>query len=422
MKYSVYVHKFSKSTGELAEWRMIVVRDTYGIISHFTGLENFSRPYTGQPPKIQCRPKPELEYICKALNYIFTHNKIKRIADITSDMVFAFFDWYCNTPKKATTDSFLSQQSLNNCISHVSHFFANLSLSYPMSLSSEDLLRETFSKRNAYSNRITKKYEPAYIPTPLHSRGEQLLRDIPLDIVNRLIHFADIHDPMLSFAIVAGVSAGLRPSCVMNMRQEDSPVSAVPGISVSYLGQSISNVKIDLTREFILRSDNVNIGKIKRERTVVLYKPFIEEFMIAYKKHLLLLRNYTNIEEAYKPMFVTRSGKAMTYAAYRIRLHNLVRDYLVPDLMHSSHPEHVALAQLLSTQKISPHIFRHCFTVRLVSEGLGVEQVMYYRGDSSPESAIAYLSGKQELIQKLLSTHEQVITGLSSGGAYDYKI
>ena len=96
-RFCVYEHKI-QSRRKLSTDRMIVLKNESGRIVHFTGLEQFSYPYTGQRPKITTRQKQELLYICNALNHILSANRISKIADITFDMVFRFFDFYCQTP------------------------------------------------------------------------------------------------------------------------------------------------------------------------------------------------------------------------------------------------------------------------------------------------------------------------------------
>lgn len=82
-RFAVYEHKI-QSQKELSSIRMIVIRNQSNQVIQYTGLEEFSYPYTGQRPKITVRTKAELVYICAALNYIFANNRVKRIADITA--------------------------------------------------------------------------------------------------------------------------------------------------------------------------------------------------------------------------------------------------------------------------------------------------------------------------------------------------
>lgn len=410
--FAVYEHKIQKRK-ELSVARIIVLKNQDNRIIAFTGLEAFSFPYTGQKPKISARQKAELIYICVALNHIFSGRKVQKLTDVTAKMIFDFFDDYCQFPKGRSEEIMRSQQSMDNCVRHVSSFFANLAKVFPMKYEPGDLMHYEETKAGRHSQRIVRRYIPRYQPKRPHSYDDKLLRDMPLAAAARLVQLATIHDPMIAFGIVLQLSAGLRPSCVTNMRREDSPVSTAPGISMSYIGSAVSGIKLDLTHEYVLRSDGVSVGRIKREREVVVYKEFIGEVVTAYRYHLQLLDNIP-CEEQYKPMFVGRNGKAMTYNNYAKRVKRLVYTYLKPELYNSEDPMLSAFAHALDSRRWAPHTLRHCFTVRLVLEGLDVAQVQLYRGDSSPESAIAYVKSKGELKRQVRSAHQKAIEEMAS--------
>lgn len=411
-RYCIYEHKIQKR-GELSSYRMVVLKNEYNRIVCYTGLEQFAYPYTGQKPKIAVRRKAELAYICKALNYIIVHNRVGRIADITNEMVFDFYDHYCNTPKRESTEIMLSQQSMGNCVRYVSSFFANMAMTYETKIRVEDLMVYEETKANRHSQRIVRRYYPRYVPKRPHSWDTKLLRDMPLEAAYRLVELAMNYDPMIAFGVVLQLYAGLRPSCVVNMRQTGSPVSATPCIRFSYIGSAVSGIKIDLMYEYILRSDGVSVGRIKKERIVSVYQPFIPQIVCAYRVHMDLLSRM-ECEVAYMPMFIGSNGKAMTYNTYTKRVKRLVYDYLKPELYNSEDPMMAAFAHLLDSYSWGPHALRHVFTVQLVLEGLDVAQVQFYRGDSSPESALTYMANKGELLRKIEGVHSVAIEGLSS--------
>lgn len=407
-RFCVYEHKIQKGK-ELSTYRMIVLKNDKKRIVCFTGLEHFSYPYTGQKPRVSTRNKAELVYICHALNHIFAHNHVTKIADITTEMVFAFFDDYVTSPKGDSSEIMRSQQSLDLCVRHVSSFFCNLACTFDTKICVNDLMLYEESKANRHSHRIIKRYYPRYAPKRPHSRDELLLRDMPLAAAKRIIQLAVAHDPMIAFAIALQVYAGLRPSCVMNVRQKDSPLSTVPGIKLSYKGTAVSGMEIDLKYEYVLRSDGVNVGRIKKERTVNVYSGFIDDLIPIYKFHCSILAR-TPCEEQYKPMFIDRNGRAMTYASYARRVKNLLHEKLKPECkkIEALQP----FAQLLDSCHWGPHTFRHCFTVQLVLEGLNVGQVQALRGDRSPESALAYVSGKGELMARAQQSHFRALEQL----------
>lgn len=187
--------------------------------------------------------------------------------------------------------------------------------------------------------------------------------------MRELLRQAKIHDPMLYFAIVCGITAGTRPGETMNLRRTDSPLSLEPGIKLRWMGTAVEEVCLDLTREFRLRSDGVSVGRIKKERSVSIYRPFIAEFMDAYRFHMSLISS-TPYEKEYAPIFLTRNGKAMGEDTYRKRFQRLVSKYLRPTLLQSDAPEQQAYGMLLQNYNLAPPCAAALFYSRLVLCGL----------------------------------------------------
>lgn len=411
-QYSVYAHR-RVIDGIQSTRQMIVLKHIDSqIIAEFTGLEFYSYPYTGQAPHRTNRPvKSELGYICQALNYITKQHRIERLIDITADMVFDFFDYYCSKPKRNNKESYNSQQSLDRCIRAVTNFFANLTVYHTTKCDVKELCREVFTKDSPRSIRQKKVFIPAYRAKQHQSVDKEILRDLPISAAVKLVNLAYIHDPMIAFAIVLQLFAGLRPSEVMNVRQKDSPLACTKGISCTIANGTLVSMKIDLQRELVLRGDGVSVGRIKKEREVLTYRGFHRYLYPAYKRHLTLLKRYP-VDPNYKPMFVLNSGKAMTYPAYLIRVQRLIQRYLKPMLESSNDEREVIFARELDSRKLAPHAFRHVFTVMLVLEGLNVSDVQKYRGDSSPESALTYIKNKGDLMNIVKGVHESVIAEL----------
>lgn len=418
--FAVYEHKIIKEANELSTYRAIVLKAPDGYVIDFSGLEVFVTPYTGYTPTADFRSRQELTYICHALNYIFFHYHIRKITEITVDMLIEFLRDYAQTPKKAGTQLFRSKQSVEKCLWYVCNFFANLSVVFPMKLCAEDVLRPEFSKRNPKSLRVDQIYVPRLPVKAKTGHRIPQLRDIPEEAAWRLVELARIHDPMIAFALACQILAGLRAGEVMNLRQADSPLSNTPGIKIKKIGTATSGIELDLLHEYLLRCDYVSVGRIKKERTVNVYKPFIEQFMACYNYHMEILKDYPNIETEYKPMFVNSRGKAMTYANYLDRVKKLVYTYLKPEMMRSSNLHCVSFAQKLESHPFGPHALRHLFTCKLLMEGLSREDLMYFRGDNSPTSADVYLQNKDALLDPLHAMHAQALDTLDKIGRQQY--
>ena len=163
-----------------------------------------------------------------------------------------------------------------------------------------------------------------------------------------------------------------------------------------------------------MRSDNINIGGTKKERTVHVYHGFFREFIEAYEHHMTLLETrYANkIEQEYMPMFVDSCGKAMTYHTYYTRLKTLITKHVRPRLLASDDPVLQVTGLKLLNQTLAPHAFRHYFTCRLVLTGLDANQIQFYRGDKNIESADTYIKNKGLIIEQTEKAHAKAIEEL----------
>ena len=165
----------------------------------------------------------------------------------------------------------------------------------------------------------------------------------------------------------------------------------------------VKAIEIDLRNEYMLRSDGVKCGGIKKERIQRVYPAFIPAFCKAYEFHKAHING--RAEEKYAPMFIGKNGMAMTYADYRGKFQKLITDYVRPALLKHSDPECQLYGQLLYENKLGPHTLRHFYTVQLVLMGEDVAGIQYWRGDSKPESALRYMQNKGDLIKELSETN-----------------
>lgn len=97
----------------------------------------------------------------------------------------------------------------------------------------------------------------------------------------------------------------------------------------------------------------------------------------------------------------------MTYITYYRRFMKAV-DKIIPLLLQDNDQEIQDYARILQAEGASPHILRHVFTVTLVLSGLTEAEIMNARGDSSPLSALSYLSRKSELQKWFSGTADSI--------------
>lgn len=397
--------------------RQIVMKNDLGCtaINGFTYLETYVHPYEEKYNISKAPGKQELHLICQALNF-FLDNGMEKLYDISSNLVFDFFDYYRDKPIHGNEEHFVSDATLSLCVRTVSSFLCNLAKDGLVNIDPSELLVTRYMKSKK-SKKTERKYVPIYQKKARPSCPSGLLRDIPKPAVEMLINLAETYDPMIRFAIVLQAYAGFRESEVMNIRQENSKCSNSPGLRMAKEGSAVTSMGFDLTREFVLRSDMKSVGLIKRRPkgyspVYVNHLPIVIE---AYEKHLQLL-SHTDYDDFYKPMFINRNGKAMTSKSYCKRFNRLVYQYLRPRLLESNDVELLSFGQLLLTARFTPHALRHFFSLQLALNGEDVPTMMTYRGDSSPLSSLTYLQNKGALVDRAKQHHSDVLAGLNRIG------
>ena len=400
--------------------RQIVIKDKDGLVTPrgFTKLETYVHPYGGRWTYEKVPTQQELIDVCQALNFFAEHGATK-LWDIDKDMVYQFFDHYRTKEVhgKEGRQQHVNDASLSLCVRTVSAFLCNLSKDGLVKIEPEELMRCEY-RRSQRTRRETKAFVPIYSKRAISSAPGILMRDMPEEAVGTLMELARIYDPMIRFAIALQAYAGLREGEAMNVRQERSPLSHVPGIKIRYEGTAVRGIDIDLTREFQLRSDGINVGRIKRNPNspTEVYEKHRQTVYEAYLDHLQILER-THCEADYMPMFVCRNGKAMTRQAYCIRFGKLV-GRLTDLWIDSEDPRLSAFAQYLLTYHFAPHALRHYFSVHLALDGLDVSRIMALRGDRNPDSALTYFQNKGMLREKAERYHTIALEGLTRIGTY----
>jgi integrase len=383
----------------------IVLKNQYGVIVHFTGFHKYAVTYDDAVYRpIASGAREKLLYVCDMLNCVLIDHHENtgavHVFQINRDMLETFFRDYAL--ELLPNGTHRNRQSIEKCISSVTIFFRKLCLEYSgyMSISIDQLCRErlVYSRRGKTGKRLVPDFRVCGIPD-----GKRIFRDMPTKVFALLLNRAFKYTPEIAFAICVQAFAGLRPGEAMCLRQENSPFGA--GITVTMIDGGIKSAELDLTREYVLRSDGVVCGMIKKERRQKVYPAFLPAFAAAYERH----KNYIGgigYERAYCPMFVNSRGTAMTYANYRGRFKRLVENHLRPTLLKHEDAECRLYGQLLYENSLGPHSLRHWFSVSLVLMGEDIAQLQYWRGDTNPESALSYLQNKGDLMRELSAANE----------------
>lgn len=395
IRFSVYNHKLVYDTDNLLQKQLIVLKDKDGNIIAWTNFHKYARSGKKSLSRsVFSNDDKRCVIVCQFLNYVFFDKyHIEKLTDLTSTMVKDFLNDYglCRLVGDDET-THRGKTTVNMCISQIIDFVDLMIRDNPQcKMKINELYRteKVFSKRKRkYIEKKVPIFEVNYRP-----KHHQIFRDIPEGafkiIMNEII---TNHRNILMLAALSAF-AGMRPSECCNVRRTDSALG--PGIFFETIDGEVTNITIDITQEKNLRSDLVKVGGIKKERMQRVYPAFIEPFMDCYNLYIKYIEN-SPYEAEYGALTNTSVGKAYTYASYYTEFKNVVQN-AIPIMLQDEDPKIVNYGHLLQENNISPHILRHWFSVKLTLYGEGVSELMYWRGDKSPESALTYLLNKSDL-------------------------
>ena len=243
------------------------------------------------------------------------------------------------------------------------------------------------------------------------TQNKKLTRNLPEEVADMMIEFAENYDKGMVLPMLLQRYMGLREGEICNIRQKGpSSLHVGDGYSLKedLLGRIIY-IQIHLEEEYKLRSDGVSVGRIKCERDRTMASFYLDynakdqkDRDIAQKINHWFHWHENTIKKAKtedtKPMFVntsidnkTKCHMAMTTADYRYRMGVLLKKVMA--VIDAGKNEYLKRwANYVRVNSWGPHWFRHLFTMDLVSRGLKIDEVKYYRGDKNKDSAEAYLS------------------------------
>jgi integrase len=401
----VYEHQLILPDNLLYSRSFIVLKNYYDVIVHFTCFHK----YVGVYENSICRPltadaKTKMHYVCSMLNYILIDNyetfRSDHVYQVSKEMLDCFFRDFAS--EKLSNGSYRGRQSIEKCVHAVTEFFTKLikNCGGYMALKKEQLYVEktVFTMRGQMQKKFVPNFQVSVMP-----KHKKIFRDIPTKVFQILINQAFLHAQDIVFAICIQAFAGLRPGEACNVRQESSPLGS--GVILTMVGATLKRAEIDITAEYALRSDGIVCGRIKKERRQRVHPAFLSAFSKAYAFHKEFLKTQS-YEPEYCPMFVNSKGMAMTYDDYQERFKNLITKYVRPLLLNHEDPECRLYGQLLYEHSLGPHALRHWFSVQLVLMGEDIAQIQYWRGDTSPESALSYLQNKGDLVKELSAANE----------------
>lgn len=389
---------------------MIVIRDVETrLIMKFTSLGDYAVYTRNDDMPFSINDTSSMYSVASFLNYVFIDSwekyKIREIGQITTRHARDFLNDYANCRTKS--GGYPSHETACNKRKSISKFLIALIRSGKLNVCEDEIVSFRFVKR--HGDGAGGRFVPRYlIPIRYHDEptgGYKLLyRDMPIAMAERLVSMAEVYDPEIAFALVLQLYAGLRSGEVCNIRQNTSVFG--PCFRITYADkdrQVCMAVEIDLLHEYPLRTDGKSTGRIKKERTQGVFSLFVPQVEDSYRRHLELIKGKP-VEQT-KPMFICkrldkRIGvyKAMTISGYRDRVQRLYFDHVLPSCRDDADPAMRRYYAEMQGHTWGPHACRHWYTVAMILNGVdNVAELMNFRGDKSPRSAITYLERKGEL-------------------------
>lgn len=366
--------------------------------------------------------------VCDFLNYMFFDERlVRRIGEATIKMAEAYLACYASglrsadakIPERAAIRArrraiSLFMESLAH-YEYMDHIFVGDLISRH-----EYTLQGTDEIQTGYSYKLHVRYRTR--PT---GEIQQLMRDMPLEIAQRFLDMAQVHDPELVFPIVLMLYVGLRGGDICNIyRGIKGKNRGLLTTTISYKGADGSNrykvesMEICLLHEYTLRSDGKRQGEIKCERIQPVFKPFLDTIMYFYNYHMKLIKDKPcECIGGIRPMFLSKNKDAktgvymaMTISGLRDRINNLYHKYVLPSCKDDANPNLARYyLQMEQGHTWGKHAFRHYYTVLLLYCGVDdANMLKVYRGDKSIKSAQTYIRNKGVLLDLYKKTLEHI--------------
>ncbi len=394
-RFSTYHHNFIYGNN-------LIVTKQFIILNHADGTCTFTdfHKYAGNPnikiKKFNENGNNRFTFINKFLNYAFFTAGISSLSELTVEIGRDFLNAY-GMHELPDDDEFVhrEKETIERCVRAVLDFYINLTKDKSSGCRiKQDELYRYITTRDRYGKAYKKKipqFDVTFIPSP----RTPIFRDMPNKAFSLLFdHIVANHTELLGL-VMHQAFAGLRPSEACNVRRRDSPLGA--GIRIQEVNGSLYGVTIDLKDELNLRSDLLNVGSIKKERIARVPDIFLSAYKNAYDIYMGYMEGKP-YEAEYGAFSVNKQGKAITYDSYYIKFKAIIKEEMIPIYLDSNDSELVLYGQTLMEHSLSPHVFRHWFTVQLVLSGINEPGIlMNLRGDTSPESALTYINNKGEL-------------------------
>ncbi|WP_140417732.1 site-specific integrase [Desulfosporosinus sp. FKA] len=416
LMFAPYRYAWAEENGTKHEWCLISI-ELNGIMLRLTDFHKYIGAVRGSRHAYYL-DNDSVRRACNFLTYaLFIHHsryKVDRITDIPFQSAVDYMNEYSRT--KNYTGNYPSRQSVEKERNAVCHFMKNIGnkrSDYKTHYYVKKVLVKESAKNKSPVRKRTIKtiWEYEIDATYLSDEPNNLIRDIPQKAIPIILRAIRREAPDLLFGALLQLFAGLREGEAVNVRRANSIYYG--GIRYVKENGKFTSFEVDLTKEYLLRSDGKTTGNIKRERTQAVYPIFLDAIQEAYEAHLKLV-NADDIEPE-APMFVnmyrsSKTGKKMALSkqSYCKRIKEIMFNTVVPELLKSDDRELKTYGMLLNENNWGLHAFRHWFTVQLVLNGEDLDGIAFWRGDTSLQTAYTYLQNKGEIMKKYQKANDIV--------------
>jgi integrase len=265
-----------------------------------------------------------------------------------------------------------------------------------------------FKKSGEEAIVLTNMFNPEY--PRKRSETKKINRPTML-MVFTLIDIARQYDPMLAFPIALESFTGIRRGETCQMTRGRFQWGRPLGV--------VSSLYIDLKEEKLLRDDGVATGMIKNSHDQLCYPGFLQYLDFLYGHHKAYLKQRDLDKDIYNALIYSDEGKAMTTKEYARRYNNLIPKLIERLAIMSKNGNDSATTdiQLLSEQKLTPHVLRYFFSQYLADTGENPYMIAVYRGDNNLDSVMPYIrhskgsAAKVEEIQNSFAERYQKLMG-----------
>lgn len=275
------------------------------------------------------------------------------------------------------------------------HLFKQLDMKF---LTSNDFVLKTYVKQNTveyYVDNIFKYFETMYIPP-------QRIKHLPSEVFQEILDVCDDFYPHLKLAICLQAFGGLRRGEVCNVSRFNTNYSSF----VNELGW----FTIDLRFKVQLRMDGKHVGGIKKPRIQPIHPVFLNVFQTVWEDHMKLIKGIDNPLGA---IFLNRNNEAMLDSSYEEFFKKIIK-IVIERLSSRGDFKSTSQAKLLMSGRVGTHVLRHFFTQflgRLDKDKLkSPVELAYWRGDSSLDSAIRYISSDPIIDERILEIQKSVFS------------